>query len=144
MRYRLNYISNSSSSSFVVYGRAVDSFKQACRLVDEGRTIYCVHFGAGWSGDSEDFVFKLTKERYELLLKSHDFMYETIHDIQIIDTDFVIVGDDKREADKPIHVPELKGGMVYAFDRDDKSAWTDSVDDEHFTQWLEWWGKVCR
>ena len=136
MLIRNGYVSNSSSSSFVVYGFEVDSFKKAKELVFSGKEVYCVEQGGGWSGDCGDFVFKLTNERCELLSKHHRFMKEWISRINIICVEFIAVGGDA-DTDKTIDVPDLKDGMFFEFDRDDNSAWTDAIDDEHFQRWIQ-------
>ena len=56
--------------------------------------------------------------------------------INIICVEFIAVGGDS-DTDKTIDVPDLKDGMFFEFDRDDMSAWTDAIDDEHVQRWIQ-------
>ena len=56
MKSRFGYVSNSSSSSFLVYGLPTVDFDDVKQWLDEGRKVYCIDEGAGTSGDCADFV----------------------------------------------------------------------------------------
>lgn len=135
MKTRSGYVSNSSSSSFLVYGNRID-FDDIGKLLENGEDVLCVDEGAGTSGDCGDFVFRMTKERFEMLWwcgKKFDEM-----GVDIINAKFSIQDLDMGNR---IDVPELKGGRFFEYSMDYNSPETDSVDDERFAEWAE---KVIR
>lgn len=133
MKTRSGYVSNSSSTSFLVYGRDVVEWSKALKWIEEGKRVICVDEGTGTSGDSADFVFDLTPERYALMKG-----YEN----EIINADgfYVICADysscDYNEDGMDVELPDLEGGSFFEFQRDDNSAYTDKVNDKYFLEWL--------
>ena len=132
MKSRFGYVSNSSSSSFLVYGVPTEDFDDVKQWLDEGRKVYCIDEGAGASGDCADFVFLVTPERYELL-GQYKKELEKRH-VAVICADFVGVEclDEVKEHGG------LSGGMFFHYYRDYKSPSTDSVDDEDFVEWIKY------
>lgn len=72
MKIRMNYVSNSSSSSFVIIGQEITDINNF--LKGEKDIYVCIENG-GSSGDCADWIMKLTKESYEILIKSKWFNF---------------------------------------------------------------------
>ena len=133
MKNRIGYVSNSSSSSFLVYGLQTEMFDDIEEWLNEGRTVYCIDEHAGTSGDCEDFVFKMTRERFELLKQYKDkMMNDRCVDIICADSAWIECLDEIKEH------PELSGGMFFHFYKDYSSPHTDAVDDEDFMEWIKY------
>ena len=132
MKTRTNYVSNSSSSSFVVYGTICD-FEDIAKTLDQGREVICVECGAGTSGDCADFVFNMTKERLALLEKYKDIIRHK--GIEIICKSFSVSED---RCDERLSMPDLRGGQFFDFDMDYSSPKTDRIDDEDFVEWIKY------
>lgn len=134
MKTRFGYVSNSSSSSFILYGVPTESVEDIeSWLEEEGTKIICVAEDQGSSGDVADFVFTLTKPRYFLLKKCmgrllSDSSFHVIREMYQNDDDAVVV-----------QMPELKNGHIFRFDRDDKSPSSDNLEDPMFLRWASWW-----
>ena len=131
MKTRNGYVSNSSSSSFLVYGNECD-FNEIESRIEEGKNVICADYGGGFSGDCADFVFKMTKERLELLKPYFGILRR--RGVSIISVDFSLIED---YFDEKTRIPALKGGKFFEYSRDYSSPHTDSVDDEDFKDWLE-------
>ncbi len=132
MKIRANYVSNSSSSSFLVYGNQC-GFDDIERLLGEGKEIWCVDYGAGTSGDCADFVFKMTKERFDFLKQYRETLEYKQMDIVC---EKFIVGESRFE--EKIEIPSLRGGRFFNYDRDYNSPHTDDADDEDFLEWIQY------
>lgn len=74
MKKRACYVSNSSSSSFLVYVKAFDSIKGVYESIDKGNGVYFVDCKDGFSLNCADFIFKLTKTRYDFLCFYRDVL----------------------------------------------------------------------
>ena len=115
MKIRLGFVSNSSSSSFVVVGSKLshgDTFKQAEELIKTGR----LYAEGSWSCDGVDF-FKVTQEMWDMYEKGIRGFFE-FYDAQIMAEEYSkvkkseIVGDEFE---------------VHIFDIDNRS--TESIED---------------
>lgn len=71
MKIRTNYVSNSSSSSFVIIGNRIDN---PLPFILQGKEVYVWVEAGGTSGECEDWSMKLDKESYELLKTSDWFL----------------------------------------------------------------------
>lgn len=131
MKKRGGYVSNSSSSSFIVYGTVCD-FDDIARILDKGMEVICVDFGAGTSGDCADFVFSMTKERLALLERHKDTIRRK--GIGIICKWFSV---SEEMYDEKMSIPDLIGGKFFDFSMDYNSPSTDSIDDEDFVEWIK-------
>ena len=129
MKTRIGYVSNSSSTSFLVYAIPLD-YQTALAMMGE-RNIQCVLKNAGTSGDSEDFVFRMSKNRMKLLKKNHIDLSEDGIFLEVIkefETD-----DNMVNIDFP-----LEGGALFDIMKDDSSPYTDDDYDDAFVDWVEW------
>ena len=131
MKKRGGYVSNSSSSSFIVYGTVCD-FDDIARILDKGMEVICVDFGAGTSGDCADFVFSMTKERLALLERHKDTIRRK--EVGIICKWFSV---SEEMYDEKMSIPDLIGGKFFDFSMDYNSPSTDSIDDEDFVEWIK-------
>ena len=133
MKTRFGYVSNSSSSSFMVYGEETRDEAEIERAVSSGKTVVCVDEHAGCSGECADFVFRLTPERLgrikatqcmPLMLKRGRF--------------HVLLSEETFDGDCTMDVttPGISGKCLFKYRRDDRSPETDAVDDEEFACWL--------
>lgn len=131
MKKRSGYVSNSSSSSFIVYGTDCD-FDDIAGILDQGMKVICVDYGAGTSGDCADFVFSMTKERLALLEKHKDIIRHK--GVVIICKSFSV---SEEMCEEILSIPDLIGGKFFDFSRDYNSPSTDSIDDEDFVEWIK-------
>ena len=124
---RMGYVSNSSSSSFIVYGEVV-GYRDALERMD-GANVYCIVKDGGTSGDVADFIFRMSPGRMDRLAKAGvDVSKEMFIDVgKVMKTNGFYVCD--------IAEP-LTGGGVYDFDMDHSSPGTDSDDDGNFIDWI--------
>ena len=131
MKTRSGYVSNSSSSSFIIYGVPTESVNDIEEWLDEGKKVTCIAEAGGTSGDVGDFVFTMTKERFNLM-KRKLAKIMSISDFYIIQEQFASVNEDVAD----MKFPELKGGNLFMFNKDYNSPKDDSVDDSYFLKWL--------
>ena len=126
MKIRYSYVSNSSSSSFIIYGNKLIYDEAIKAIKDKSKNIMCVFEGAGTSGDCGDFVFTMTKDRFDLFKK---------YDVSLKDAKFYDVikiwGTDIVDVKEP-----LTGGRLYEVSKDESSPWNDNADDKMFMKWL--------
>ena len=132
MKIRTGYVSNSSSSSFVVYGTVVTTFAELKRLLEKGESVVCVDTGGGTSGEAQDFVFNATPERIQEIEKKYRGQKNL--PFYAIQKDYIVLEDDE-EID--MSLPESRGHRLFRFKKDYSSPVTDGVDDEHFQDWLK-------
>lgn len=64
MKIRMNYVSNSSSSSFVILGNKINN---PLKLMNEGKNIIVHIKNCGTSGDVGDWCIPLTPEIYDII-----------------------------------------------------------------------------
>ena len=126
MKLRGSYVSNSSSSSYIIYGDIIESFDEIRKSLARGETVIGVQKDGGYSGDCADFVFNFTPERLKKLDKCF-----------IGDNCLAIrkkwISKDKYGC---FQIPKSEGGRLFSFRRDYSSPRTDSVADERFDTWL--------
>jgi len=129
MKTRNGYVSNSSSSSFVICGKSI-TLKQARKLVnDNSKTIMCVAAGRGISGDVEDFIFRMTPYRLKQL-----------KGIRIGDSKFFDVAQswDLEWSNNIVETTcDFDDVEVIVCNKDNSSPDTDSDDDEKFKEWID-------
>lgn len=131
MKIRNGYVSNSSSSSFLVYGKYLDYHEAMEEFESGNRRIRCILRNRGTSGDCADYVFLLSKKRLKLLDE---------HQIDITDAMFVDVekwlwfnDDGVVDIDEP-----LSGGSLISIQQDDSSPYDNMKDgDSKFVEWCE-------
>lgn len=72
MKIRLNYVSNSSSSSFVIVGKRIDNPKNR---IKEDKNILVYIEGCGTSGDVGDWIIPCTEEIYTIIQHHNWFKF---------------------------------------------------------------------
>ena len=133
MRSRLGYVSNSSSSSFVVYGDEAGSLDEALGWIGGGEKVICVSENSGHSGENADVVFTLTPERLKVFEKglAHEFGKGYFHIIRERFSGFV--DDDCLAMD----LPGLSAGSLFYYKMDYCSPAGDSEDDPDFVSFVK-------
>ena len=132
MKTRTNYVSNSSSTSFVVYGRELDYYEALETMADDAKKVICILSGKGTSGDVEDFVFRMTNYRMNELEKAGI-------DINGMDATYLLAMKCGRNEVGSMDITEpLTGGMIFTFMKDYSSPNTDDDTDEKFANWVKW------
>ena len=113
MKIRNGFVSNSSSSSFVIVGREIKNPVQALK---ENKRVFVYIPGAGTSGDVEDWGMYIDNESYQLLKNSKWFdswlpeviYFECSNDYQ----------EDKDENEKINILNDITNQQIFAFERD--------------------------
>ena len=129
MKARLGYVSNSSSSSFLVYGNRIKDEDALERAFDEGRHVICVDECGGTSGDVAACVFDVTRERYDIIKRMLDHFFDS--QLKLIDATACAYPEDTL-----IELSNCRDGRLFYFDRDENSPQSDSLKDEYFRSWL--------
>lgn len=132
MKKRIGYVSNSSTSSFLIYGNRIDTLEEAKKLCeDSNNKVMCILEGMGMSGDCGDFAFTMTSERLELLKKHRFSLEENKYRARF----FLVIkqwrDDEQFVVDKPLH-----GGSLFFVEKDYSSPMTDAADDKGWLDWL--------
>ena len=127
MKVRSNYVSNSSSSSFIIYGRTSSTFEDIEEWLNEGKDAYIILRDGGFSGDCADLVVKMTPKRYSLL---RPYFYK-LDDCDIVCADFTC------SEGTPVSTGRLDGGVFFIYNMDYSSPSTDDDDDEDFDRLME-------
>ena len=132
MKTRVSFVSNSSSSSFVVIGKPVASLDKAVELSKNGHTVIAELDDCGYSGDVEDFIFRITEETARILSVSNRTEY---HKPIYIDVSRVI-----GESDDLVEISEVDhndGSRIWFFDKDDSAPGL-RLDDDAVEMVKEW------
>ena len=130
MKTRLNFVSNSSSSSSIVYGSVVNYDDIGELIKDENNNIMCILDSQGTSGDVADFVFRVTPERLKIL---------NDNGIKIDDGQFINVIKEWYNDGEVVAIDEpLAGGRIFEVEKDYSSPNTDKADDKRFLKWMHY------
>lgn len=132
MKTRVSFVSNSSSSSFVVIGKPVISLDEAVELSKNGHTVIAELDDCGHSGDVEDFIFRITEQTAEILKNSKRTAYQKPAYIDV--SRIVGESDDYVEISEDDH---NDGSRIWFFDKDD-SAPGIRLDDDAVEMVKEW------
>lgn len=136
MKTRLNFVSNSSSSSSIVYGNVVEYDNIEELIKDESNNIVCALDAQGTSGECEDFVFRVTPERLKILRDNG---------IDISDGQFLNVMKEWHNDGEVVKIEEpLEGGRIFELTKDYSSPNTDKANDKHFLKWMHYraWASI--
>ncbi len=141
MKYRIRYVSNSSTSSFLAYGYSVEvsNKREFEQLVNTCKhKVFCILSGYGTSGDADRFALVVTPERLRYMKKHHVGLFDEMYDY---DPDIFIIIEDWRKRDRTketITVSKtLEGGHFESFEFDSSSPETDAIDDKKFVEWVK-------
>ena len=120
MKVRLNYVSNSSSSSFIVYGRELDYHEAVELMADKDNNVMCILDKKGTSGEGEGFVFRMTSHRMDIL-KGNGI------DIEKMKGRYLLAMKEWRNNGGVLDITEpLTGGRVFEIRKDNSSPASDS------------------
>lgn len=113
MKIRNGFVSNSSSSSFVIIGKEIKNPLQALK---ENKKVFVYIPGAGTSGDVEDWGMYIDNESYQILKTSKWFDGWSSKVIYFeCSNDYV---DDKNEDEKINILNDITNQQIFAFERD--------------------------
>lgn len=111
MKIRMSYVSNSSSSSFVILGQRLQSPVEA---IKQGRRVFVYLEGAGTSGEAEDWGMWLDVESWEMLRDSKWFKGRTpVYFLCPEGFD-----EDTARSDRLVTTKDIENQELFAFDRD--------------------------
>ena len=112
MKIRSGFVSNSSSSSFIVFGHKISNPEKA---IKENKKVLVHIAGAGTSGDAEDWAMFLDKESYDILKEHEWFKRNSGYATYVECTD----APDVDYRDDTINInSDIDGEEVFFFDRD--------------------------
>lgn len=115
MKIRTSYVSNSSSSSFVILGRYITG--DIKKLLEEGKEIFVIVEEGGTSGDCEDWIMKLDEASYSKLNKSAWFKRQEPKYI-LSEVPVLSRWDDEEGFDKLSVLNDAENVSILYFDRD--------------------------
>ena len=113
MKIRTSYVSNSSSSSFVIVGNCIDN---PLPFILQGKEVYVWVECGGTSGECEDWSMKLDKESYELLKTSNWFLMRQHCALFFENIGCNMVYEDGE--DKLNIVKDMNNVKIFSFNRD--------------------------
>ena len=120
MKIRTGFVSNSSSSSFVIVGHKT---KKPLEAIKEGKKIFVYIEGAGISGEAEDWGMFLDDDGYKMLTESRWFKRREDQAIFFEVSKAIEAGEDEGI----LKVKEdIEGEEIFAFYRDYSSP--DSIE----------------
>ena len=143
MKKRYGYVSNSSTSSFLVYGydadvknkREFEHLVQTCK-----DKVFCYLDGYGTSGDAGNFGFVVTPERLEIMKKHHVSLFDRNYHYN--PSVFVVVKEWRGYHKRKTVDKKLAFGHFMNFECDFSSPETDDADDKNFLDWVKFRGEV--
>ncbi len=136
MKTRQGYVSNSSSTSFIVYGKELDYYDALEAMKDESNNVICILHHKGTSGECEDFVFRMTDYRMKALKKGEKSLRKNMIDIE--NGKFLLIMKEWFNDGGVMDITEpLTGGRIYEVRKDDSSPTTDSNRDRNFAKWMK-------
>lgn len=113
MKARNGYVSNSSSSSFIIVGRKINNPLQAIR---QGKKVLVYVECGGTSGEAEDWAMYLDEETYDILIRSRWFNERKAEFWE--SNDNISVDYDPEGGDDIMTVNAESEGTLFAFNRD--------------------------
>ena len=111
MKIRSGFVSNSSSSSFVIFGKRIGSPEKA---IKEGKKVFVHLNGGGTSGEAEDWGMWLNAESWEILRDSKWFKGRT--PVYFLCPEGV--DEDMAYSDRLVTTKDIENQELFAFDRD--------------------------
>ena len=131
MRIRNGYVSNSSSSSFIVYGRELDYHEAVELMADKDNNVVCILDKKGTSGEGEDFVFRMTSHRMGILEGNGI-------DIEKMKGRYLLALKEWCNNGRVLDIAEpLTGGRVFEIRKDNSSPASDSDSNMNFARWVK-------
>lgn len=111
MKIRSGFVSNSSSSSFVIFGKRIGNPEKA---IKEGKKVFVHLDGGGTSGEAEDWGMWLDTKCWNLLKESDWFKYYTPHYFECPDT-----FEASKEKENAVSISsDIEGLEIFGFNRD--------------------------
>ena len=131
MKTRAGYVSNSSSSSFIVYGRELDYHEAVELMADKDNNVVCILNKKGTSGEGEDFVFRMTSHRMDILEGNGI-------DIKKMKGRYLLAMKEWRNNGRVLDITcPLTGGRVFEIRKDNSSPSSDSDSNMNFARWVK-------
>ena len=134
MKTRSSYVSNSSSSSFIIYGTPAVTFDEVKQWLADGEEVFAVAENEGSSGDCADVVVKMTENRLDAIMEMYGGRKKL--PFHFIKNGYVFKSEDD------VSFPDSNGGCLFFFDRDYSSP--DDDDEYGFSSWLDYRGDSRR
>lgn len=124
MKIRSNYVSNSSSSSFVILCHKITD--NPLKAINEGKNVFVYIEACGTSGSVGDWYFKLTEEIYNII-NHHSWFKPYAKPVYYECPEDVSVNYDDDVDGKLIVKNDIVDYELFAFERDYSSP--ENVDD---------------
>lgn len=115
MKIRNGFVSNSSSSSFVIIGKKISS---PIKALKDGKRVLVYVAGGGTSGEAEDWAMYLDHEIYGILQGSHWFNQMEHVEYWEVEDDVVTEYDRKSGEEMMIVKNDIVDKTVFCFSRD--------------------------
>lgn len=112
MKIRIGYVSNSSSTSFVIIGKLIYDPLERIRA---GARVMAVGYSCGRSGDVADWCMELDENSYNVLTSSEWFK-NLIDDFNFYEV--FCSGIDESD----VSIPEKTNGRIFIIERDSTSC----------------------
>ena len=111
MKIRNGFVSNSSSSSFLILGKRISNPEDK---IKEGSKVIAVGYGCGTSGDAQDFCMELDQKSYDILVNNKWFI-ENESDFNFFEAQASGYDEEK------IHISKDMNCTIYIFQKDESS-----------------------